>query len=87
MRRKALLDDLLAETELRSGPRWQELPVGTRVRPIGQRRCGTVIEVLETRESDGLTELVLVKWDRRHSLRQQWATDCLIIVNEQEETE
>lgn len=59
-----------------TGPLWQHIPPGTRVRAKRGRKFGTVVRVLESRPSDGVTTSVSVRWDsRKHP--EHWATDCL----------
>jgi hypothetical protein len=57
-----------------TGPRWQDLPPGTRVRPKSGRKRGTVVAIVEP------GKLVAVRWDGSTRYSEVWATDCLVTV-------
>lgn len=72
------------------GPPWQELAVGARVRRIGfntRSKRGTVVEILERQDPCGVTMHIGVRWDRSRRYVERWGTDCLIVVDEEGETE
>lgn len=74
--------------EIKSGPRWQEIAVGARVKRIGsnrQSKRGTVVEILQRQDWDGVTTHVGVRWDRARTYVERWATDCLVVVDEEAE--
>ncbi len=68
------------------GPGWQQLEPGARVTPIGGRKRGTVIGIVEPRGPGGVTQQVLVQWDRGVNVPRVWPTDFLVVVDEKGET-
>jgi hypothetical protein len=65
-----------------TGPHWQDLHPGQRVRMKPPcRRRGTVVSVAE-RGPDGMSELVRIRWDSEPHSTYLWPTDYLAVVDE-----
>jgi hypothetical protein len=64
----------------RSGPVWQQINVGDRVKPKGRRKLGTVVAVIQPVLSDGTPMHVAVRWDSTPKYMEAWATDTLTVV-------
>jgi hypothetical protein len=65
-----------------TGPRFQVIPVGSRVRPRQGRRRGTVIAVVQPTGASGVPSLVAVRWDSTPKVSRAEATDCLVVLDE-----
>jgi hypothetical protein len=69
-----------------SGPIWQDIYPGHRVRPKRRRRLGEVVAVTEYTDplftDPVLPKIVMVVWDSEPNGWQLWPTDCLDVVGE-----
>ena len=68
--------------QVASGPQWQALNVGDRVKVIGARRRGTVMSIIQHAPMSGITTHVSVRWDTSGRQTYIWPTDCLVLLDE-----